>query len=263
LNLAVCHEAEGKTATAWSEFNDALTLARRDGRADRVELATRHLAKLEPRLSRLTIEVPTEVRVAGLEVKLDGGSVGRPVWGTPVPIDPGKHVVEASAPGRKAWRAEVDLGDGADRKSVTVPSMERAPESSEKNGQRGAGPAGARREVGSESGAGQRTTGYVIGGIGIAALGVGSFFGLRAYSRWDERNAHCTDAGCDPTGVEAGDDASRAATYANIGVGVGLVGVAAGTYLVLSAGSGKRSPSAAAHPTPDGRGMLIRYRRAF
>src|SRR5689334_18551597 len=35
LNLAVCHEKEGKTATAWAEYNDVIAASRRDGNAER------------------------------------------------------------------------------------------------------------------------------------------------------------------------------------------------------------------------------------
>jgi len=261
LNLAVCHESEGKTATAWSEFNDALTLARRDGRKDRVEFATRHIEKLEARLSRVTVVVPEPARLSGLEVSLDGVSVKKPAWGTPVPVDPGQHVVEAKAPGRVAFRTEITLGDDGAKEAVTVPELERA--------EAGAPPPPLSVEPGEahdtgvdSSGSSQRTVGYVVGGVGLVALGVGGFFGLRAFSRWDERNAHCTDAGCDPTGVEAGDDANRAAMVANVGIGVGLAGLAVGTYLVLSSGSGKGS-AAMAGPTRDGRGALFGYRQSF
>lgn len=257
LNLAVCHEAEGKTASAWAEFNDALTLARRDGRKDRVELATKHIASLEPRLSRLTIEVPPGARVAGLEIKLDGGGVGRPAWGTAVPVDPGTHTVRALAAGWKEWRTEITVGDDADRQTVSVPALERLPmrERAASSSERP-----STRDSSSSSGAGQRTAGYVVGGIGVVALGVGGYFGLRAYSRWDERNAHCSDAGCDPTGVAAGDDAERAATLANVGVGVGIAALATGAILVLTAGPSERATASA---TPDGRGLMLAYRRGF
>src|SRR5688572_25506958 len=46
LNLAVCHQNEGKTASAWVEFNDALSQAIKDNRADRQALARKGIDEL-------------------------------------------------------------------------------------------------------------------------------------------------------------------------------------------------------------------------
>src|SRR4051794_33573309 len=60
LNLALCHEHEGKTATAWTEFRDALSLAMAAQRKDRQELAELHIATLGPKLTRLSVAVPPD-----------------------------------------------------------------------------------------------------------------------------------------------------------------------------------------------------------
>src|SRR5262252_3647063 len=44
INVAVCHAREGKTASAWAEFHDALAQAKRRGQAARVEAIERELA---------------------------------------------------------------------------------------------------------------------------------------------------------------------------------------------------------------------------
>src|SRR5437868_13705153 len=59
LNLASCHETEGKLATAWLEFSRSVALARRDRRSDRVRFAQDRLAAIEPKLSYLTVMVPS------------------------------------------------------------------------------------------------------------------------------------------------------------------------------------------------------------
>ena len=41
LNLASCHEREGRLARAWSEFSDAATMAIRDGKHEREVLDSR------------------------------------------------------------------------------------------------------------------------------------------------------------------------------------------------------------------------------
>jgi len=74
----VCHERQGKLASAWTEYNDAATLARRDQRSDRVKYAEQQLAALEPKLARLVIELSAEGDTPGLEIRLDRETLGRP-----------------------------------------------------------------------------------------------------------------------------------------------------------------------------------------
>src|SRR5262249_17702632 len=126
LALALCHEKEGKTASAWAEFREVAPVARRDGRADRSQMAEEHAAALEPKLARLTVTGdPETAGVVGLVVRRDGAEMNRAAWGTPAPVDAGEWRLEASAPGRLPWRTVVTIRDGED-KSVAVPALARA-----------------------------------------------------------------------------------------------------------------------------------------
>jgi hypothetical protein len=127
LNLAACHEKQGRLATAWIEYSDAMVAARRDGREDRVEYARARAAELEPRLSRLTLLLDASADEPELMIEIDGASVGRAVIGAATPVDPGKHSIRASAPGKKPWTGEVEIGVEADQKSLTIPPLELAP----------------------------------------------------------------------------------------------------------------------------------------
>ena len=122
MNLAMCHEIEGKTATAWTEFNEALASARKAARADREKAAREHLTALEPRLSHLTVTVPAGSAVAGLEIKLDGSAVEGKALGTAIAVDPGEHTATATAPGREPWQAKVTLKE-TEAQTLTVPAL--------------------------------------------------------------------------------------------------------------------------------------------
>jgi hypothetical protein len=129
LNLAACHERQGKLASAWLEFSDALPAARRDGRPDRAQFAEDHLTDLEPKLSHLTLSVPTDADDPNLELALDGILIGRAARGVPAPVDPGHHVVVAKAPGKQTWSQSIEIGLIADQETVTIPKLEDAPAS--------------------------------------------------------------------------------------------------------------------------------------
>ena len=126
LNLAACHEKQGRLATAWLEYSDAQMAARRDQREDRVEYARARAQALEPKLSRLTLSLAAGADDPALNIELDGASVGRAVVGAPTPVDPRRHTVRVSAPGKKPWGASVEIG-AAQQQSLVIPLLEMAP----------------------------------------------------------------------------------------------------------------------------------------
>src|SRR5262249_32266694 len=71
-NLAACHERQGKSASAWVEYQKALTAARAEGHAERARLAEERIRILEPRVPWLAVSAPPDAP-EGLEITLDGG----------------------------------------------------------------------------------------------------------------------------------------------------------------------------------------------
>ena len=126
LAIALCHEGQGKLATAWGHFNEALSEARKDHRADRESAAAEHIRALEAKMPRARIVVAK--LVDGLEVRRDGAVVGSAQWGTALPIDPGVHRFQASAPGRQTWEMDVTVPAEARQIDVSIPELKAAPE---------------------------------------------------------------------------------------------------------------------------------------
>src|SRR5215469_426512 len=72
LAVALCHEGEGRLATAWAEFAEVVARSRRDHREDREDLAHQHQMALESRLPMLTISVvPGAEKIDRLSIKRD------------------------------------------------------------------------------------------------------------------------------------------------------------------------------------------------
>lgn len=239
LNLALCHEKDGKVATAWAEFQDARSVARREGRTDREALADEHIAALEPELAKLIVTVAkAESKPNGFVVAMDGAPLGEPAWGTPVPVDPGEHVVRATAPGMVAWEQHVTASKGASV-SVDVPALARAAGVSDATEERRAvGPDAAPAR--SETGGAARTAAWVVGGAGVVALGIGTYFGLHAISLRQQSDDKCPNDRCTPEGVSLNDSAKSSALGADIGVGIGIAALVTSVYLFV-----KSSPSTA------------------
>jgi hypothetical protein len=247
LNLADCYERAGQLASAWARFHEAIALAQHLGRPDREKTAKERADKLEPRLIKLTI-VSQEKDV---EVKLDGNVLDAAALGTAVPVDPGKHAIEATAKGKKAFTTTVDVSDHARSPSVEIPALDVDPEAA-KGGSSGSSSGSSGDSHGSEERPGGTSTlrivSYVAMGLGVVGLGVGTVFGLRTSSIWTEAQTHCKGIECDRTGVTLATDAKNAGTVSTISFIAGGVLLAGGAVLFFTAPNGGKSASGKREP---------------
>ncbi len=126
LNLAACREKAGQLASAVSVFRAAERSARQDGSAKSTELAqiaAGHVHRLEPRLSTLTIMVPREQRIDGLEIDRNGARIDSVQWSLPQAVDGGRYEIVAKAPGHKPWTTTVSIEKERDAKTIYIPDL--------------------------------------------------------------------------------------------------------------------------------------------
>jgi len=240
LNLADCYEKLGKTASAWAEYRNAIPLARTAGSKARLDLATSHAAALESRLSKLTIRVSSAASaVQGLEIRRDGVAVLQAELDSALPVDPGSHKLEASAPGKQPWSTTVQIDTDGANVIVDVPELAEAtsakaaapvaPDSAPKPNEPPAERAGST----------QRTVAIVVGAVGVAGLGLGTAFGVLAKNSWSDAKSQCSNypTACSPQAIELNSTASSQATISTVAFIAGGAALATGAVLWFTAGS--------------------------
>jgi hypothetical protein len=264
FNLALCHELTNRPASAWAEFRQVIaeSAGRRD---DRAALAREHEEKLLPKVSHLVIKVPPEARTEGLHILMDKRiAIAEASWGAALPVDPGKHVLEVAAPGRLTRTLEVGIGDVADTASVDVAPLALAPY--DKPGPSGGGVDLATSDAVAAARV-KRSIGLTVGGLGIAAVGVGAVFGIMAAGKSSDAKRICPDKHCATNSAEreasdAVGEATTNANVANVTIGVGAAMIVGGLVLVLTAKPPKPAePTARAalriDPRPNGAGLSL------
>lgn len=243
LRLADCNDRIGKTASAWAMFKEGGSLARTRGEAERQRLADERAAELEKRLSKLELKVDSKNLVPGFELKLNGVAIPRASWDTPVPVDPGRQRLEASAPGRATWSGTAEVPEGPSLRSVEVPALTlKAVDPTAPIAGISASNATPSRESPSSPGATQRTFGYVTGALGVVGLALGGYLGYRAYDSNRDSLAQCRVEdvnACTPAGKDMRDDAKGFAFGSTVAVAAGGALLAGGLVLVLSARGGE------------------------
>ncbi len=246
----------GRFDEAYEEMSLTLDDAAAKADAEPKYIATRdaaaaELALLKQKIGKVIVAIVEPP--PGVVVKVNGNAIAADRIGTPLAVLPGDSVIVVEADGYTRYERTVQIGAG---NTSTVAVRLTRPESDT--------PAPTPAPVAPEpapSGGLSKTWGYV--GLGVGAVGLTTFtiFALSAKSTHDQLEEDCGGRCTDPKFQDDVDSGKRSQTIANIGLGVGAVGVAAGVTILLLGGSSKEPPPAAAFHW--NRGPSLSYTRAF
>jgi hypothetical protein len=207
-----------------------------------VEDANKELAALTPRIPFVLIQVKASREP---EVTIDGEKISSGAIGFKRQVDPGKHVIKASAPGYLPATAEVTTvennttpvpvtltltpggppavasgapatsaplaASGAPAASTPLPPPELPPDSS------------------------RRTYAYIGWGVGGAGLVLGAITGLLAVGKKSDLDAVCQGGHCPPDSSSTHDSYKTMGLLSTIGFATMVVGGGVGTVLFFTA----------------------------
>jgi hypothetical protein len=226
FNIADCEEKLGHLATAWTSFQQVVQRLPSDD--ERHVIAARRGAALEPRLPRLRIRLAPNAP-SGTSVRRDQVALGAASLDTPLPVDPGQHRIEVTAPGRPVRPYQVTVAEGESRTlevdaapvAIVTAQVTKPPPIEH---------------------SGTKTAGFVVGGVGVAATLAGIVTGILVLDKKHAVDQQCNaDKQCSQAGLDAARSGKTLGVVTTVALATGVVGLGAGTYLVLSGGSG-RSP---------------------
>jgi len=242
MNLADCLERDGRIASAYGRWGEAVELTGRK-QDERVTFARERRDALKPRLSFLTVQVAGTGE--GLSVYRGNTKLAPGAFGIALPTDPGQAVVQVVRGDAVLWERKIALKE-TESATVLVDLGEIA---------RVNPPPVKKRVDQRESGSGQgdaaevpfwntqRIAGLAVMGLGVAGAAVGFTFGGLASSKTGDIDDGCTNGDtryCTADGQSAVDEAKLFADVSTYSLNASGIVAAVGVTVFVTA------PSAAA-----------------
>jgi hypothetical protein len=219
FNIADCQEKLGKLATAWTLFQEVVQ--RLPAEDSRRAIAEQRGRALESRVPKLTVRLSAN-GVADAAVRRDGVLLGSASLNTPLPVDPGEHVIVVEANGTTPKEFRTTLAEGQVTALDVSPG---APLAESSHGPAVASAAQPKHVSG---------LAYVFGGVGVAGVVTGAVAGALVLSHKSTVDAECSGKLCSQKGLDAAHSGKTLGVVSTVGFAVGVVGLGASTYLFLS-----------------------------
>jgi hypothetical protein len=226
----------GRNADAYREYDAVVDEAARGGERYQSsgEAAKEERDELRSKIALLTVRLADAK--PGVTVKVGDITLADTQLGVPVAFEPAPVVVTAeSADGARA-HSDVKLAAGAASEVELRPKLAEAPAPPP---QVSAPPPVVATPPPSSTTSSLRTWSYVAGGVGAAGFITFGVFGAMTSSKYSSLQQACPQMQCPPNRQ---DDINTGKTYqmiANVGLGVGIAGLATGVTLFFLSGGHK------------------------
>lgn len=214
----------GRLDEAYEEYEKTQREAAEDAKLDKKyekagKSATDEQDALRSKIALLSVQV--NGAGAGDKLTVGGRDIDQADWSRPVPVKPGNVDVVLQSASGKTTRKQVTAAAGGSP-TVQIAATTATPATTT--------PPGTHAEA-STSGINKRTLAYVAGGVGAAGLITFGVFGILNNSKYSSLKDACPNNSC-PPGQKSDADAGRTyQTVANVGLVVGIVGLAGGATL--------------------------------
>jgi hypothetical protein len=254
--LGECHIALGKLVVGTEELNrviheplapnsPAAFAAAQERARKKIDPAVARIGKL-----RIHVDHPAGVKP---QVKVDDEVVFDAMLDADRPTDPGPHKVTVTAQGMKPTEAAVTLADAQsssvaltlepDPNAVVAAAPAAAPEAAPSPSAVAGPPASAPPQT-APAEPPNRTPAFVVLGVGVVGVAVGTIFGVVALGTKSTLDGECPNKNCPSASDQSSiNSLGTQAWVSTIGFGVGIVGLGVGTVLLVTSGGSSGSAS--------------------
>jgi tetratricopeptide (TPR) repeat protein len=221
FNIALCEERLGLLVAALGDYE----LAGSDAQAQKADQVRQ---EVDARLESLKARVPRVVVKRGegadsATISLDGVALGDSVLNSPLPVDPGPHVVEGAGAGFLPFKQAFRV---AEQQTATIEvKLQLAPVKPEP-------PVVPPPPPPPQT---MRTAGFIVGGAGVASLiASGAMFYLRQTTISDlDKQCGADRSSCPDSAQSTIDRGKLYTTLGNVTLAVGALGLGVGATLVV------------------------------
>jgi hypothetical protein len=240
FHIGRCKENLGRLNEALGDYRLAEHEAQQQN-AKELEEITKAREALEGRIPKVVI-----TRGAGAEsarVEIDGTEVGEAQIGKEVSIDPGPHRIVAKLSGGKQFEQTVTVAEG-ETKNVELVAPEDLGTTGGALPNEGEGEGDVTPPPVVDTGSkGPGVLPWIIGGVGVVALGAAGYFALQRNSANEDLKDVCNPDGvCPQSKKSLQDDGERYAMMTNVAAGVGVVAIGVAVVLLVT-GSKSSAPT--------------------
>jgi len=196
------------------------------------------LAKLEANIPTLVFSAKDEQDrdLTMVTVKADGAVVAERIDGKAIPIDPGPHTLRFEATGQTPLDQSIVVREGEKNRAVAVTW-------------------GKHEMITSEKRSASHAPAYIVGGIGIVGLGIGTTFAIIGTNGFNDlkngcgKTTSCSESDVAPTKTQL--------LVADISFGVGIAALVTAVILFVTESSSSSSKARAHLVVPGLRGIGI------